>query len=266
MNGEIDCDSYSSAEFGFQWKQMEGWQSAPAFTKGFLRDDGRISIALVNGMLEPNTDYQYRAAVRYRDEIYTSNDWTTFRTESEFIYYPATVYTAFRTDRENNALILCGYFIAGSEAIKSQGYEYWQVGGQSPLRAYAPQKTVTITTDESMQHIFSSGELANGNYAVRAFVKTENGDVLYGATLGFNVSDNGYSSVDAIDSDNVKVFADGSTLKVVNANNLSCRIYDLRGLLIAEKIVMSEYEEFSLSGDTVYIIKLSNGKVMKLRL
>jgi len=265
MNGEIDCDSYSSAEFGFQWKQMEGWQSAPAFTKGVKREDGEIAVSLVNGMLEPNTDYQYRTAVRYLDEIYTSNDWKTFRTESEFIYYPATVYTVFRTDRENNALILCGYYIAGSETITSQGYEYWQVGQQSS-RAYAPQNAVTITTDESMQHTFLNGELANGNYAVRAFVRTETGDVLYGATLGFNVSENGYSGIDTIDSDNVRVFAEGSTLKVVNGNNLSCYIYDLRGLLITKRDDMSEYEEFHLAKNAIYIVKLSNGKVMKLRL
>lgn len=265
LNGEIDCDSYSSAEFGFQWKQMEGWQSAPAFTKGVKREDGEISVSLVNGMLEPNTDYQYRTAVRYLDEIYTSNDWKTFRTESEFIYYPATVYTVFRTDRENNALILCGYYIAGSETIISQGYEYWQVGQQSS-RAYAPQNAVTITTDESMQHTFLSGELANGNYAVRAFVKTETGDVLYGATLGFNVSENGYSSIDTVGSDDVNIFAENSTLKVLNGHSLSCFIYDISGILIAERNNMSDYEEFSLAVNSIYIVKLSNGKVMKIRL
>lgn len=265
MNGEIDCDSYSSAEFGFQWKQMEGWQSAPAFTKGIKREDGEITVSLVNGMLEPNTDYQYRTAVRYLDNIYTSNDWQTFRTESEFIYYPASVYTVFRTDRENNALILCGYYIAGSETITSQGYEYWQTD-QHSSRAYAPQNVVTINTDESMQHIFSSGDLSNGSYAVRAFVKTGTGETLYGATLGFNVSDKGYAGIDSIVSDNVRVFADGSTLKVVNGTNLSCYIYDLRGLLIAEKVAMSEYEDFHLIENSIYIIKLSNGKVLKIRM
>ena len=265
MNGTIECDDMSSAEFGFQWKQMEGWVSDPAFTKGRKLDDGSISVTLVNGMLEPNTDYQYRTAVRYLNAIYTSNEWKTFRTESEFIYYPATVYTIFRTDRENNALILCGFYIAGSETITSQGYEYWQVGQQSS-RTYAPQNALTITTDESMQHTLLSGELANGNYAVRAFVRTETGETLYGATLGFNVSENGYSGIDTIDSDNVMVFTDGLTLKVLNGKNLSCHIYDLRGLLIAHKFNMSEYEEFNLSKDAIYIVKLSNGKVMKLRL
>ena len=115
-----------------------------------------------------------------------------------------------------------------------------------------------------MQHTFLSGELASGNYAVRAFVKTETGNVLYGATLGFNVSENGYSSIDTIDSDDVIVFTEGSTLKVINGINLSCYIYNLKGLLIAQKYNMSEYEEFHLDKNAIYIVKLSNGKVMKL--
>ncbi len=264
MNGEIDCDSYSSAEFGFQWKQMQGWESAPAYTKGVKQDNGTISVALVNGMLEPNTDYQFRAAVRYHDVIFASNDWKTFRTESEFVYYPATVYTLFRTDRENNALVLCGYFIAGSETIVSQGYEYWQTDKQSTI-AFAPGHISTITTDESMQHIFRNGELANGNYAVRAFVKTESGETLYGATLGFAVSDSGYSGIEGIDADEVEMFVDGTTLKVVNAQGLSCFVYTLDGIMVCERFGMTDYEEITLSANATYIVKLSNGKVLKVR-
>ncbi len=263
MNGEIDCDSYSSAEFGFQWKQMKGWDSAPAFTKGVKQDDGSISVSLVNGMLEPNTDYQYRTAVRYHDEIYASDNWETFRTESEFIYYPATVYTVFRTDRENNALVMCGYCVAGSEAIVSQGYEYWALGAQS-ARMYAPQQVITVTTDESMQYTFKSGELSKGNYAVRAFVKTESGTTLYGATLSFSVSEDGFSGIEGADFDEVKIFVEGTTLKVVNGSGLSCYIYDLNGIKIADRHDMSDYEEFRLATNTFYIVRLSNGKVLKV--
>lgn len=265
MNGEIECDTYSSAEFGFQWKQMVGWQSAPAFTKGVKRDDGTISVALVNGMLEPNTDYQYRTAVRYHDEFYTSNDWQTFRTESEFVYYPATVYTVFRTDRENNALILCGYYVAGSETIVSQGYEYWRLGYNS-VRMEVPAQVLTVTTDESMQHVFMNGELQNGNYAVRAFVKTESGEILYGATLGFSVSENGYSGMDNLDVDDVEMFVAGDVLRIVKGRGLSCFVYTLNGTLVAEKLNMGDYEEIRLNRNSVYIAKLSNGKVLKVRM
>lgn len=265
MNGTIECDSYSSAEFGFQWKQMEGWVSDPAFTKGRKLDDGTISVALVNGMLEPNTDYQYRAAVRYQDHIYYAPNWAAFRTESEFIYYPASVYTVYRTDRENNALVLCGYYVAGSESVVSQGYEYWQTGN-SYIQAKSPQSPVIIYTDESMQHEFAPGELPNGNYNVRAFVKTESGNTIYGATLGFTSSTNGYSGVEIIDSDLPYIVAERGIVKVYNANQLDCVIYSVNGQILANRTITDSYDEFRLTTGNYIIVSLSNGLRKKIRI
>ncbi len=183
LNGVIDCDANSAAEFGFIWKQMTGWESEPAFTKGVKADNDSISVALVSGMLEPNTDYQYQAAVRYQGTIYSSGIWETFRTESEFVYYPATVYTVYRTDRENNSIVLCGYFVAGSEEIVSQGYEYW---ANSKLKATSGN-VHRVTTDETMQHIIDISTLSEGIYMVRAFVTTASGETIYGPTKSFVV-------------------------------------------------------------------------------
>lgn len=266
MNGTIDCDAYSSAEFGFQWKQMQGWSSDPAFTKGVKLDDGSISVALVNGMLEPNTDYQYRAAVRYRGTVYYASGWETFRTESEFIYYPASVYTVFRTDRENNSLILCGYYVAGSESVVSQGYEYW---GVSPAgsRMRVSQNPVVITTDESMQHIFTPGELPDGNYNVRAFVRTESGSTIYGATLCFTSSPGGYSAIETVTStDEPAIKAENGVVRIYNAAGFDCYIYHLNGMLLYHDIISGDYEEIPLTADTYCIVRLSNGLVRKIRL
>lgn len=265
LNGTIDCDTYSSAEFGFQWKQMEGWASEPAFTKGRKLDDGTISVALVNGMLEPNTDYQYRTAVRYQDKIYYAPSWVTFRTESEFIYYPASVYTMFRTDRENNALVLCGYYVAGSESIVSQGYEYWQTGN-SYIQARASQYPVIINTDASMQHEFALGELPNGNYNVRAFVKTESGATIYGTTLGFTSSANGYSGVDNIESELPYIIAEGGVVKVYNANQLQCVICSVNGQILANRMITDSYDEFRLTPGNFVIVTLSNGLRKKIKI
>lgn len=266
MNGTIECDSYSSAEFGFQWKQMEGWVSEPAFTKGRKLDDGTISVALVNGMLEPNTDYQYRAAVRYQDHIYYAPNWVTFRTESEFVYYPASVYTLFRTNRENNALILCGYYVAGSEKIISQGYEYWQTGGGSYQSARASQSPSIINTDESMQYELAPGELPYGNYNVRAFVKTESGATIYGATVGFSSSSDGYSGVEMIESELPYILAEGGVVKVYNANDLNCIIYSVNGQILANTIIDGSYYEFRLTPDNFIIVTLSNGLTKKIKI
>lgn len=268
MNGTIDCDSYSSAEFGFQWKQMEGWNSDPAFTKGVKNEDGSISVALVNGMLEPNTDYQYRTAVRYKGQISYANSWETFRTESEYVYYPANVYTIFRTDRENNCLILCGYYIAGSETVTSQGYEYWS--NQSNVRSYSlasasAANIVTITTDESMQYSLDMATLADGNYSVRAFVVTSSGIKTYGETLTFGVQ-NGIDAIENVAGERVSVSASGTTLIIHNATSLVCAIYSINGACITQRKLMDDEEKFELNQHNVYIVRLSNGKNYKIKL
>lgn len=262
MNGTIDCDSYSSAEFGFQWKQMSGWESEPAFTKGVKNDDGTISVALVNGMLEPNTDYQYRVAVRYLGKVYSASDWVTFRTELEYVYYPASVYTIFRTDRENNALVLCGYYVAGSESISSQGYEYWSITRQTRSAG----EVVTINTDESMQYSISLASLADGNYSVRAFVETASGDRIYGQTLSFGVSGGALLAVDEMETDNIECSVSGNVLSVHNAANQSCIIYNIQGAIIEERDTMSDTETFVLERKGLYIVSFSNGVVRKVRL
>lgn len=262
MNGTIDCDSYSSAEFGFQWKQMSGWESEPAFTKGVKNDDGTISVALVNGMLEPNTDYQYRVAVRYLGKVYSASDWVTFRTELEYVYYPASVYTIFRTDRENNALVLCGYYVAGSESISSQGYEYWSTTRQTRSAG----EVVTINTDESMQYSISLASLADGNYSVRAFVETASGDRIYGQTLSFGVSGGALLAVDEMETDNIECSVSGNVLSVHNAANQSCIIYNIQGAIIEERDTMSDTETFVLERKGLYIVSFSNGVVRKVRL
>jgi hypothetical protein len=268
MNGTINCDNYSSAEFGFQWKQMEGWNSDPAFTKGVKNEDGSISVALVNGMLEPNTDYQYRTAVRYKGQIYYADKWETFRTESEFVYYPASVYTVFRTDRENNCLILCGYYVAGSETVTAQGYEYWR--NQSNARSYSPasisaNNVVTITTDESMQYSLDLKTLTDGNYSVRAFVTTSSGITTYGETLNFGVQ-NQADAVEGIECNAVRLSSSGTTLTIHNGMSLVCTIYSLNGTCVAQRKLTGAEERFDLQHHDIYIIRLSNGKSYKIKL
>ena len=267
MNGSIDCDGYSSAEFGFQWKQMEGWNSDPAFTKGVKNEDGAISVALVNGMLEPNTDYQYRAAVRYKGKMYYADSWETFRTESEYVYYPASVYTIFRTDREHNCLILCGYYVAGSETVTRQGYEYWY--NQSNGRSYGSASTsnsdvVTVTTDESMQYSLDLNALIDGGYSVRAFVTTVSGTI-YGETLTFNVQ-NQPSAIVEVENGDIRLSKSGTTLFVHHATSLLCSIYTLNGTCVARRKLTGDEEEFDLQQHTVYIIKFGNGMSFKIKL
>ncbi len=266
MNGTIDCDDYSSAEFGFQWKQMEGWNSDPVFTKGVKEENGLISVALVNGMLEPNTDYQYRSAVRYKGNIYYANSWETFRTESEFVYYPASVYTIYRTDRENNCLVLCGYYVAGSEDVVACGYEYWNTSASVHSRsAYAvADNIIQITTDASMQYSLDLKNLSDGTYFVRAFVKTSSGVIIYGETLSFGVQGGTIASIDNVETDEVRYSISNHVLSIYNAANMSCTIYNLQGQIVESRRAMTDNERFRFASGFVYIVRLSNGMIWKV--
>lgn len=261
LNGNISCDAYSSAEFGFQWKQMENWNTEPAFTKGYKSDDGSISVSLVNGMLEPNTDYQYRAVVRYNGKYYYSNSWKTFRTESEYIYYPTSVYTMFRTDRENNRLILCGYYVAGSEEIITQGYEYWSNSNSKSLTAmYSNSNVIKIVTDQTMQYELNPETMQDGVYSVRAFVQTASGKVEYGNTLTFEIQQKGVVGIgnQTIDNKHIGCSSNKQYIFISNANGYVCSVYTLNGSLVKKSKVTSDYEEIVLPKGNIYIVKIGS--------
>lgn len=263
LNGMIDCDANSSAEFGFEWKRMTGWASDPAFTKGIKNDDGTISVSLINGMLDPDTDYQFRAAVRYKGKMYHASEWKNFRTENEFILYPGTVYTLYRTDRENNAIIFCGYYVAGSETVTAQGYEYWHNGGASAPAMNAPATVETVYTGEDMQYTLPAALLADGNYSVRAFIETESGKT-YGQTLSFGIENGGPSSIIDIESAVIQCRPVNGQIVMSNVSGLAVRICDTTGRTIFYKENLGETEYFDAPRNTICLLRFSNGMTFKI--
>lgn len=256
LSGEIVCDSYSPTYcFGFQWKRMEGWAAEPRFTIGRLGDDGNISLSLVNGMLEPNTDYQYRTAVRRTIgensyEYYADTEWKTFRTEMEYVLYPASVYTLYRTDSENNAIVFCGYYVAGSESVQAQGYEYWM---QQSARAAA--EVVRVTTDSTMVYALDKAPLADGLYQVRAFVQTETG-TYYGQTLGFSVGEvSGMEGAEAAAEAPVVVAGKGC-VRLRGVAGRQCEVYDAAGRCLLLRTELPEEETIGLVPGA-YVVRIS---------
>lgn len=261
MNGTADCDTYSSAEIGFQWKQMEGWSSDPAFTRGVRSDDGSVSVGLANGMLEPNTDYQYRTAVKYKDRTYTS-DWVTFRTESEFVLYPASVYTMFRTDRENNCIVFCGYYVLGSEEVIEQGYEYWPTGGSMGAgRRSETSGVVRVTTGSDMTYTLDNSSLADGMYSVRAFAQTAMA-TYYGETLTFGGGT--AMGVDAVEESPVVCRPDSRAIVVENASGKDVKVYDMSGRMIRQISSADDVEIIPVNAGGVYVVRITGGLTFKV--
>lgn len=259
FHGTIDCDTYSpSYRFGFQWKQMQGWAAEPAFTRANKLDDGTITLGLVDRMLKPDTDYQFRTAVMRGDEVVAHGaDWQTFRTELEYIYYPGTVYTLYRTDRETNSIILCGYYVAGSEPVIEQGYDYWTISKSAPIR---------IPTDETMRHTLDISTLDDGNYQVRAFATTASGTV-YGETLGFSIFNGGLSATNDINADSgIRCYATEQGIVIDNATGYTAVIMDVTGRQLSHRENMGIKECFPMAQDAIYIVKVSDGSVFKIKL
>ena len=270
LNGTIDCDSYSSAEFGMQWQEKTGWTTDPRFTIGHKNEDGTISLALVNGMLKPDTEYKFRTAVRYKGEIYYASSWKDLRTETEFIVYPATPYTMYRTDSEHNRLVLCGYYIAGSEDVVSQGYEYWRNNNKpNSLEIWkdAPSEDEitangkqVVTTDESMEGFIDLSSLDEGTYTIRAFVTTTS-STYYGQQLTFTVGEP--SAIESVDGDEPACMIMDSQIIVKNAVGVNVRIIDINGMTIYDKRCDNVVEAFHVQSG-IYIVKIENGKLFKV--
>ena len=269
LNGKIECDAYSGAEFGFQWKTKQNWTTDPRFTKGRKNDDGTISVSLVNGMLNPDTEYQFRTAVRYGKysddtDVYYYGEWRDFRTESEFVIYPATPYTMYRTDSENNRLVLCGYYVAGSEDIVSQGYEYWRGGsanakGVVSSYATAVEKNV-ITTDGSMEASIDLSTLDAGTYVVQAFVKTATA-TYYGQQLSFSVGTP--DAIEGVYGEEPVCMTSHNAIVVRNAENLHVRIADMAGRTLYSGRCESNMETYSVPGG-IYIVQFGAGRSKKV--
>lgn len=116
-----------------------------------------------------------------------------------------------------------------------------------------------------MQHTFAPGELPAGDYSVRAFVKTESGETIYGPTLGFTASNSGYSEVEEIPCDTPSIKVESSIVKIYNAAGLDCIIARINGVVVSSRTIVNDYEELTLTPG-YYIVKLSNGLIEKIRL
>lgn len=261
LNGTIDCDEYSNAEFGFQWKEKTGWTTDPRFTKGRKNDDGSITISLVNGMLKPDTEYEYRTAVRYQGQYYVADTWDDLRTELEYVYYAATVYTLYRTDSENNRLVLCGYYVAGSESVVSQGYQYWQNTANAPLHR-APGDVQTVVTDSTMVGEIDLATLDEGYYSLRAFVQTSSGTI-YGNVLPFTVGNPAPTGISGIRQEGIICLSGKQSVDIVNAEGHSAEVYTVGGQLVTTATCTDNITKVSVNTG-IYLIRIDNGQMFKI--
>lgn len=177
LHATVECDTHSSAQFGFEWRKYDAPDLVPSNTViAEQLTEGKIAFSLKG--LTPSTYYKYRSFVKYQDKEYFS-EWTAFGTADVFVLWVPTVQTLAVVSADGTSVTLLGYIIAGSEDIIQQGFEYWIAGPK--LRA--EEKQTIIAPNSNMQVAVTDLE-PNKTYKYRAFAKTASGTT-YGEEMEF---------------------------------------------------------------------------------
>lgn len=224
------CDTYSDAQFGFEWRKYDAPDLVPSNTVLAQPPvDGKLAFSLRS--LTPSTYYKYRAFVKYQEKEYFS-EWIGFGTADAFVLFPPTVQTITITSPDGTSVTLTGYIISGSEEILQKGFEYWT---EDIARSYADKKTVIVNGEEMKAELHDLKPYTT--YKYRSFAKTASGTT-YGEEQTFTTG--GASSIAASEAGKFSVHLtpnpvrESATLVVDHTQDgtVVYRIYSLRGNLI----------------------------------
>lgn len=168
---------------GFQWKKYDAPASLAPNEGYAVVYDGVLEGYIRN--LQTTSYYNVRAFYKDAENNYYFSDWTTFD-PSDFSFFEPTVRT-YPTEQigQNNAT-LCGYVLAGTDDIISQGFQYWLVSSpQNVSLASVPSTGVfTVEAQGQLMTAVLDGLRPDSKYAYRAFVQTKAG-YMYGDEQSF---------------------------------------------------------------------------------
>lgn len=203
-----NCDA--STGTGFEWRRYDAPDLVPSTYSPCPLINGKMSGTLQN--LRADTYYKYRPYYKAEDGTYYYGEWSAFGTSDRYVYFEPDVYTSSYAIADD-AVVLRGCVVMGSDKILKQGFEYWPAAkSASPsLSGTMPQAVQTVlTTGDNMEATLTDLS-PNTTYYYRAFATTNNGTT-YGATSQF-------TSPDAIGISNVS--ADNAPLTIQLRNSAS---------------------------------------------
>lgn len=236
LHANVDCDTYSNAEFGFEWRKYDAPELVPSETVlAPAPINGKLAFSLRG--LSPSTYYKYRAFIRYQGKEYFS-DWIGFSTADSFVLFPPTVYTITITSPDGTSVTLVGYVIAGSEDILQKGFEYWIEENNTRT---ADRKTV-IVEGQDMQAILKDLQ-PNTTYKYRCFAKTASGTT-YGEEMEFTTG-NGTTQIETVETaEDFHLQWNNSqnrlTIEGTEQKDLIYRVYSLNGRLIEQNRILAQ--------------------------
>lgn len=194
LHATVECDTHSSAQFGFEWRKYDAPDMVPSNTViAEQLEKGKLTFALRG--LSPSTYYKYRSFVNYQGQDYFS-EWTAFGTADDFVLWAPTVKTLEVISVDGTTAVLAGYIIQGSEEIIQKGFEYW------PKSQPSDRKYVAATENSMNSEIAKLKPLTS--YIYRAFAKTASGTT-YGQEMEFTTGAESGIGSEAAESFNVQL-------------------------------------------------------------
>ncbi len=222
---------------GFQWKKYDAPASL-APSEGLAVVYGGMLEGYIKN-LQPTSFYNTRAFYKDNAGEYYYGDWITFD-PSDFSFFEPTVHTyPVQTVTETRAT-LRGYALAGTDAIISQGFQYWIASEPTAARSRVQSGSMinTVTAFGQVMEVTLDNLREGTEYRYRAYVETAEG-MKYGEEQSFTTE--GVAGVGNLDAEiqapevtvvryydlsgrsysepqkgfNIVLYSDGSTKKVV---------------------------------------------------
>ena len=213
---------------GFEWRKIDAPDVIPS-KSGAAVIYGGLMEGQIKG-LDSNTYYKVRPYYEAYDGSRYYGEWIGFD-PSDFSYFEPTVHTyALTSEPTGTSVNVRGYAVAGTDDIKSQGFEYWPTISPLASRTVAASGQAMTATLDGLKY--------NTDYTVRAFVSTS-AKTVYGESVKFKTP-----ALTGIEN----IVDEGNS-----DNNTRVDVYDIQGRLVDN----SPNADLSTLKQGVYII---NGK------
>lgn len=226
----------SDLEFGggFQWKKYDAPSSLKPNESYAAIYDGILEGKINN--LQSSSYYNVRAFYKSESGNYYYGDWVTFD-PSDFSYFEPTVHSYPAYNISSTEASLKGYVMGGTDAIISQGFEYWISDEDSePMKRVcsiiSDKNVIELESGQVMSVVIKNLKSAS-TYRYRAYAETDS-SIKYGEEYEFTTDID--SKVNDIVQDEVSVIC----------------YYDLSG------------RKFQSPIKGINIVLMSNGKTKKL--
>jgi probable cell surface protein (leucine-rich repeat protein) len=180
---------------GFQWKKYDAPATLKPSTGYAAVYDGVLEGQIKN--LQTASYYNVRAFYKDSEDKYYYTDWVSFD-PSDFSYFEPTVHTYPVQYAGTNSAILKGYALEGTDAIISQGFQYWTASNPTRTEEPSPDKIQTVTASGQVMTVVLEDLRPGTTYFYRAFVETASG-IIHGDEQTFNTA--GDSAIWEIEAD-----------------------------------------------------------------